>query len=202
MDKSKSFNIVIYPSREISQKAIKISELLKISGGIFVLDGKKYFPHITLYMMELPLKNLNKVRKILKDYASRTKSFKINSFKYRQKKDGFVDVSYKDKQIKNLQKEVISLLNPLRGGLLREREITRMKELSERQKKNVLFCGHRDVGSDFYPHLTFTKLERFDKKILSKIKKDNFSFKVNKIALFYLGEYGTCNKLIEIFDFV
>jgi len=48
--------------------------------------------------------------------------------------------------------------------------------------------------------LTFTKLEKIDKSALSKIGKFDFSFEADKIGLFYLGDYGTCRKLIEIFD--
>ena len=82
--KTKPFNIVIYPPVEISKRAIAVSKKLKSKKGLFVLDGKNYFPHITLYMTEFPLKNVAKVKKLLKQFATKTKPFEISSSKYRQ----------------------------------------------------------------------------------------------------------------------
>ncbi len=198
---SKSFNIVIYPPSNISKRAIAISRNLKKNGGLFVLDGKKYFPHITIYMTEFPVKNIPKIRKILRGFATKTKSFRTTSLKYRQNEDGYIDVNYrKSKEIMELQKKIISLLNPLREGLLRPKDEARKSEFGKEQQRNIMRYGYRSVGKEFFPHLTFTKLEKFDKPALSKIEKSNFSFDADKIGFFYLGDYGTCRKLIEIFD--
>ena len=199
--KTKPFNIVICPPPEISKKAIRISKKLKNKKGLFVLDGKNYFPHITLYMTEFPLRNMTKVRKLLKQFAAKTKPFEINSSKYRQNIDGYIDVDYKrSKNINELQKKIVKLLNPLREGQMREKDKARMSEMTKAEQKNLKLYGYRNVGDKFFPHLTFSKLEKFDKSALSNIDKSNFSFKVDKIGFFYLGDYGTCRKLIEIFD--
>ena len=130
--KSKSFNVVIYPQEEISRKAISVSKKLKTEGGLFVLDGKNYFPHITIYMTEFPVKNIPRIRKILRELAAKTKPFRITSLKYRENSDAYIDVDYrKNKNIKELQKKIIALLNPLRDGLLRPKEKTRINKLSK-----------------------------------------------------------------------
>jgi 2'-5' RNA ligase len=199
--KSKSFNIVIYPPTDIAAKAIKISKTFKKKGSSFVLDGKNYFPHITIYMTEFPLKNIPVIKKLLKEFVLGLKSFQITASGYRQNKDGYIDVSYKKtKSIKELQKKLITLLNPLREGRLRSKDKEKMKEYRRSHQKKIKLYGYRSVGAEFYPHLTFTKLEQFNESALPKIKEGSFSFKVNKIGLFYLGEYGTCRKLIKIFD--
>ena len=199
--KSKSFNIVIYPPKNISKKAINVSKTLKKKGGLFVLDGKNYFPHITIYMTEFPVKHISKIRKTLRELAAKTKPFRATSLKYRQSEDGYIDIDYrKSREMKELQKKIVFLLNPLREGLLRPKDKARMSELSKVQQRNIMRYGYRSVGKEFFPHLTFTKLEKFDKLALSKIEKSNFSFDIDKIGLFYLGDYGTCRKLIEIFD--
>jgi len=46
-------------------------------------------------MTEFPLKNVVKVRKLLKQFAVKTKPFEISSSKYRQNMDGYIDVDYK-----------------------------------------------------------------------------------------------------------
>jgi len=102
--------------------------------------------------------------------------------------------------LNELQKKIIKLLNPLREGQMREKDKARISEMTKTEQKNLKLYGYRSVGANFFPHLTFSKLEKFDKSALSNIDKSNFSFKVNKIGFFYLGDYGTCRKLIEIFD--
>ena len=121
--KSKSFNVVIYPPQEISKKAIGVSKKLKKKGGLFVLDGKNYFPHLTIYMTEFPIKNVSKIRKILRNVAAKTKPFRATSLKYRQSADGYIDVDFKkSREIKGLQKKTIALLDPLRECLLRSKD--------------------------------------------------------------------------------
>ena len=199
--KTKPFNVAIYPPAEISKRVIAISKKLKNKNGLFVLDGKNYFPHITLYMTEFPLKNMVKIKKLLKQFAVKTKPFEISSSKYRQNTDGYIDVDYKkSKNINEFQKKIIKLLNPLREGQMREKDKARISEMTKAEQKNLKLYGYRSVGDKFFPHLTFSKLEKFDKSALLNIDKSNFSFKVNKIGFFYLGDYGTCHKLIEIFD--
>jgi hypothetical protein len=199
--KSKAFSIVIYPPAEISKKAINISKKLKKKKASFVLDGKNYFPHITLYMAEFPLKNIIKARKLLKQFAIKTKQFEMKPLKCRQSKGGYIDIEYrKSKQIKELHRNVIKLLNPLREGLLKESDKEWISKSSKIQQKNIKLFGYSDVGSEFFPHLTFTKLEKFNKSAILGINKSDFSFKVDKIGFAYLGDYGTCRKLIEIFD--
>lgn len=199
---SKSFNIVIYPPADISRKAINISKKLKKGGGLFILDHKNYFPHITLYMAEFPIKNVPKIKKLLNEFTTETKPFQINSLKYRQDKDGYIDINYsKSKNIDKLQKKIITILNPLRDGLIRPKDEARMNEYNKAQQCNIKRYGYRSIGVNFFPHLTLTKLEKFNKSIFTNIDKQNFSFKVDKIGFFYLDDYGTCHKLIEIFDF-
>ena len=199
--KSKPFNIAIYPSKDISKKAIKVSKKLKSKGGLFILDDKNYFPHVSVYMTEFPLKNLPKIKKLLQKIASETEPFQIISLRYRQNKGGYVDVVFRRSlRIKKFQEEIVKVLNPMREKLIRERTKMSFPGMNKAQQKNIKLYGYHSVGSEFYPHLTFTRLEKFDKPALSVISKANFSFEVGKIALFYLGDHGTCNKLVEIFD--
>ncbi len=199
--KSKSFSIVIYPPSGISKKAIGVSKKLKSKGGLFVLDGKNYFPHITSYMTEFPLRNVTMIRKLLRQLATKTKSFQINSLGYRQDKNGYVDTVYRrSNNVSGLQGKIIKLLNPLREGLIRDKDRVRMGELGKAEQKNIKLYGYRSVGVKYFPHLTFTKLEKFNKSDFSRIDKLDFSFKVSRIGFFYSGEHGTCRELIEIFD--
>lgn len=201
--KNKPFNIVILPPEEIAKKAMAVSKKLKKKGGLFVLDDKNYFSHITIYAAEFPIKNMPKIKSVLRDFAARTKPFRAASLKYRQNVEGYVDVSYRrSKQMKKLQADIISLINPLRERTLRPKDAARLDSLSGRQRRNLKRYGTRNIGEDYFPHITFTRLAKFDKSALAVIKKADFSFEVRKLGFFYLGENGTCRKLIATFDLV
>jgi len=201
--KSKSLNIVIYPPREIFQKAITVSEQFnKKEKGLFALNDKNYFPHITIYMAEFPVHNIPKIKKVLRDFIITTKSFHMISLKYYHSDDGYIFVDYKKSpELKNLQKKIVNLLNPLREDLLRAKDVDRMNDLDKNslEFKNIKRYGYRSVGENFSPHLTFTKLAISNNSLLAKIAEFDFSFKFDQLGLFYLGEYGTCHDLIEIF---
>lgn len=166
------------------------------------MDNKNFFPHISIYITEFPVKNITKIRKILHKFTAKIKPFHVISLKYRQSNGGYIDINYKkSKNIMKLQRKIITLLNPLREGLMRKKDKARMSEMTKAEQKNLKLYGYRSVGAKFFPHLTFTKLEKFNKSALLNIDKSNFSFKVDKIGFFYLGDYSTCHKLIEFYFF-
>jgi 2'-5' RNA ligase len=198
--KSAPFNIVIAPSKQVAKKAAGISKKLKGRGGLFVLD-KNHSPHITLYMTEFPLKNIPEIKTRLQGLAAKMRPFLTSSLNYGQSKDGDIDINYwHSRDIQNLQRKIISLLNPLRGGLIRKRDEERKRLLPKKQQRNIELYGYRSVGQEFHPHLTFTKLAKFNKSAFANIKKLNFSFVVKKIGFSRLGDHGTCHKLIKTFD--
>lgn len=195
-----SCNIAIYPPGAISKKAINISRKLKNKRGLFVLDGNNYYPHITIYMTEFPKKNIKSVKAVLRDIAVKTKPFLIKADRYRQSKDGSVDMGFKrTKEILVLHKKVIQFINPLREGLIRPKDSARFKQFSKQKQKNLRSYGYDNVSSQFIPHLTFTKLEYPNKKILDTLSMLDFSFLVKEIGLFQSAEHGTCRKLIARF---
>ncbi len=200
--RSKSLNIAICPPAAISQKAISISKKLKNKGGLFVLNRTNRFPHITLYMTEFPLRNVARVKNLLRQTASKTKPFLIKAVKYRQHKNGYIDISFrKSNRVKRLQERIIKLLNPLRKGLIREKDKAEIQKLGKIQQKNIKLYGYRGAGAEFRPHLTFTKLAKLDKPVFAGVKTQDFSFIVTQLGLFYLGDYGTCRKTVSKFDF-
>lgn len=166
-----------------------------------MLDEKKCFPHITLYMAQLPLKNISKIQNFLRGFVAAARPFRMTSVRYRQSDNGFVAVEYKkSKVISDFQKDIITLINPLREGLLRPKDEARMGALSTAKQNNIRRYGFQNVGASYSPHLTFTKFERSQDDALSEVEKINFSFDVASVGLFFLGEYCTCRRAVEIFD--
>jgi len=197
MEKSAAFDVVIVPSDTVKKRAVQLSRSLKKHGGLFVLNERLYSTHVSLYMAELPLKNLSEIRKVLKNIASNQKSFKLNPILWHQSPDGYIDVEYKKtKSLANLQRNIIKKLNPLREGLLREKDITRLKTAKGLEKHNIQKYGFRSVGRKFEPHLTLTKLKAYKPEVTPRISHERMSFSSTEIGIFYLGEHGTCKKLV------
>ncbi len=198
---SKSFNVVIVPTREIKKEAISVSNDIKSKDRFFILGPKRNVPHITIYMIDFPIKNIPTVKKRLKKLSGQIKHLKLTALRYRQNADGFIDVSYRKSQgVQDLQKKVVKILNPLREGLIRKKDRQRMNGFDARLQTNIRRYGYRSIGKDYFPHLTLTRLQSTKKKVISTIPKKDFSFNAVTIGLFHLGQHGTCQKRIALFD--
>ncbi|MFH1226085.1 MAG: 2'-5' RNA ligase family protein [bacterium] len=201
--KSNSFNIAIAPPLEIIKKATRESQKLKNEGGLFVLNQTLYSSHLTIYMTEFPLKNIEQIKNLLKKISLETKSFKLVSNGYRQNPDGYIDVSYKPpRELKILQKKIITALNPLREGLIRKKDQEGLKNMKGQGAQNIKRYGSYFAFSNYRPHLTLTKLPNYKADALKKLKPQNFSFMVKQIVIFYLGEYGSCKKQLAKFNLI
>ncbi len=204
-NKSRAYNIAIIPPKKISDKAIRISRFLKKFGVFFTLDGKNYFPHMTVYMVEFPNKNLEQVKEVLEQISKKIKNFKVQSLTYKHiaygHSGGWVHVDFKNTPpLMKLQKEIIFSANKLRGGLLMNDDKARISSAPDQMKKNLKTYGYSNAFYKFSaPHITFTRLKKPDSKSLAEIKKYNFSFEVTKFGLFEKGKHGTCRKLVKEF---
>lgn len=74
-------------------------------------------------------------------------------------------------------------------------------DFTPEQKENIKKYGYPDAMSLYFPHLTIIRLK--DELLAKKISKDinwNISeFIVNKLAIYEMGEHGTCRKLVKEF---
>ncbi len=179
-----AFDIVLFPPKEIAQKALAVSRILKKRGGLFVLDGVDYFPHVTVYAAEFSERNMPKIKTILEKLALQTRPFKMTSLHYRQEERGYVVADYrKSKSVQELREKIISAVHSFCEA--------------HKNKKESARCR---VAEEFVPHITFTKFLRYTPRALSGIKELDFSFRADAIGLYYLGEYGTCRKLVRSFN--
>lgn len=196
--RSISCNIAIIPPAPIARRAIALSQQLKDQGGRFVLDGKNYFPHVTLYMTEFPTKNLSKIKKALRHIIHGTHSFSLRAEKYQHHSDGYLDVHFsKNRALRLLHKNIVHALNPLRDGLMRPKDRKRLSGFTKTQQRNLLQYGYRDALRLFKPHLTFTKF--FTNNMHPRMPKIAFSFSATLIGLFQSGKHGTCKKVFASF---
>ncbi len=190
MAKSITLNIAIFPPETVSRKAMLLSRQLKQHSGMFILDGKNFHPHVTIYLAEFPKKNLKKIQLAVKKIAAGCKTFLLKSTEYSQNANLYIAVGFKNsKEIYGLHKKIVTDLNPLREGLLRQKDINRLKEFSKEAQKNLTEYGYNNALKKYFPHLTFSKLADDNKEAIKRLPKMDFSFLAEKIVIFQSGDH-------------
>ncbi len=190
-------NVIVYLDIVAYNEAIDFSTICnKFAETNFVLDGKKCFPHITLYFPNYPTNILPKIKDILSNVANNTNAFKLK-FKDTTiaKIDGGIFANYEqnDEGIR-LKDLVVNLLNPLRNGLIREK-------YKNDPSKDVVEFGY-PINKYHFPHVTLTSFVDMNNAKEFINKRNNIIFSdimVDTIAICEMGEHGTCTKIIEKF---
>jgi 2'-5' RNA ligase len=185
-------DIVALPSDELAAKAILASKKLESLGSLFSLEIGKYFPHSSMYMLQLSTDTIEQVKQLLADIAHETKPLQLEASGYYQK-EGFIDAGYTvSDELRNLQEKVLSVINPLRDGM-REKDKARMVEATGLPLKNYQDYGYKYVGELFRPHITLTRFSEEQptaEQLLPDLSEFNGTF--TRIGLFEMGDNGTC----------
>jgi len=201
----------IIPSSDVEKKAIELSRFFSDQGEtFFTLDKKDYLPHITLYSVEYPTENLQKIFNVLKDFASSHKNFDIDLPELvMDDSEGFPGIEIrvkKTKQLDDFHREVIDVLNPLREGHLREKYknpeyVKKFPAKSRKLMSEILQkTGYARVLEVYKPHISIAAFSAEMKS--GEVKMSSYEatkMNVNRIGLFTMGEWGTCNKLLKEF---
>ncbi len=100
------YDVVILPNADIAEKTINASESLKNLDCYFTLQKGKYFPHISLYMLQIKETDLDKARAMLSQIAADTNRLSLQTASYRQS-FGYIEVGYqKNDQLTDLQQQL------------------------------------------------------------------------------------------------
>jgi len=193
--------------KDTTERVIVLSkEIGRKTEPVFILDGIQFHPHITIYSPEYPESNIDKVLKILKEIADRTTKIQL-TFQEIKSHDGYIGIYFElSPEIKSLHKEIVVELNPLRHNYLREEHRLRVDyqmDFSPAQLENIAKYGYPDAMNLYRPHLTIIRLknESLAEEIVKNIKWETPRFLIEKLALYKMGEHGTCKKLVEEFLF-
>ena len=171
------YNIAISLPDDIRDKAIEMSALIVKNGGIFALSTQDNFPHMTITHFKCSsAEGLDNVVRELEVGLTNVQTFDINQFKYRMN-SGWVDVSFK------LDKNILSIYDMV---------------LTNLQKNNCTKTSSN--WDDNLPHITFSKFDSSKDFNIETLPKYDFSFIVDRIGVFELGEHGTNKKLLKQFS--
>ena len=194
-------DIVMIPDEDTVSNAILLSEQLSESETYFTLKEGEYYPHASLYMVQLDMSKIDEINERLSNAAANTSKITLNPKEYHQEW-GYVDIEYeRETNSDKLQMDIVRALNPIRDGL-RQKDIDRLPEAVGIERENILTYGYRSVGEKFAPHITITRFaDRKDIDLTTLPDVSTFKATFSKIGIFEMGENGTCVRKIAEFDF-
>ena len=173
-------NIIILPDILVSKRAIELSGKLSTQyKTTFTLDGKQFYPHITLYQAEYLQESMIGLEQKLFHIAKSISPFCVRATTFSTFR-GFLFLNIKkDNEVVSLQKSIISALGPL------------SKSLSPL------------AGDTFVPHITITRLQYPDdaKRAVSILGRTEISFEVHSLHVADIGPDGTVNELLKEIPF-
>lgn len=196
------YDVVLLPPAAVDQASIAVSQKLSALGTEFTLNNTDAFPHLSLYMAHFD--ELDEVQKRLAALSQRPQ-LHLEAVSYNANDQGMCEVFYhKTPEVTDLQETIIAQLNPLRRGhrtkdpvgrLLTERLATTQGE----EHRHLVQYGYDEVGNFFKPHITFTRFKDHQTPtpidLLPSVHSFNGTF--GTLALFEMGEHGTCVKEVS-----
>lgn len=194
-------NIVLLPEANICKKAIFLSQDLAAKyDTLFTLQTGAFYPHVSLYMTQLKVVDMEKAKTLLGAIAATTPQVTLETSGYGQA-EGYIDIEYdRSKAIADLQMLVVDAINPIRDGM-REKDKARMLEATGKVRENLEQYGYRGVGKSFRPHLTLTRFADGRSIETSELPPPTeFSGNFTALGLFEMGDNGTCARLIADFE--
>lgn len=196
----KRYDIVIIPPPEIAEQTVVLSRALAPLGTFFTVDDVTLHPHISLYHVPLKESAVASVTEVLGMIARSRAPFLLTQGTYYPDQGVWVGVRYvADKPILDLHTTIIDAVKAYRVIEDDIRYAERWSEMNVNKKKNLKECGWAHAYTHYSPHITFTKLREPRAGILDHLPQREFSFLVDHIGLYELGDHGTCIRLIADF---
>jgi 2'-5' RNA ligase len=194
---SKPCNVVLLPSKSLADKAIEISETLRSDEALFTLKDGSFYPHISLYMLELRVDDYEKVREVLRGISATQSLQELTAIRYGQKM-GFLDAEYAvTPALRDLQDLIVDALNPIRNGM-REKDKVRMEQAVGIKREYFEKYGYPNVKELFRPHVTLTRFN--NEKLFDTTKQPDvsvFNGNFERLGFFESGDNGTCVRLLS-----
>lgn len=196
-------DIVLLPNEQLAEKAIAASQTLERYDTLFTLKIGAYYPHASLYMFQLAVKDVPRLEHLLTEVVGSHKVCDLEAVRYSLGTGfavGYVDPEYVvTDELRRLQETVIAAINPVRAGM-RESDIAKMRDATGVKLENLQAYGYPSVGELFRPHMTLTRLKENQPEALDILPDaTTFSGQFDRIGFFEMGTNGTCVRKIAEF---
>jgi 2'-5' RNA ligase len=132
-----------------------INNLLTKKYGNLILFSKTNEPHLNLYDLDIPKKNLKQIKDIIQKIASNYDSFelKIKSVNYFPFGLFFIEIE-NDKILQELHEKIVKEVSQLKGDCICEDYLKPQRNYDSEQKDMLQCYGNPHVLKQFKPHIT------------------------------------------------
>lgn len=195
-------NIVILPDESVSQTLIKWSEQIASQfSTAYTLNRIDKLPHFSLYSARYPIKNQDAIEKQVRTIAAMTNSFPITLSGFSVFSGYLFYDAKKNKALMNLHNQIVDALNPLREGLITDNQ-RQLTGLSTEQQRAIEKFGYVSVGKLYMPHISITKMidSHEARQALALLPNMELTFKATKVAIAFVGAYGTCPQPLKVIE--
>lgn len=187
-----SLDTALRPPPEVIKEAMLSSrQLADVAEAYFVLDGKEFHPHLTLYFAQYPLRNRDKVFEGVADVARLYPEKITCTLQEIEASAGYVIVKFAlTSPVQALHEALVERLNPLREG-----------HIFEKHKDDPAWqeYGYPNIFEKYSLHLTLTRLKDPIKaqELVQKVAWSVTQFEASSIGVFLMGgSHGTCKELL------
>jgi hypothetical protein len=211
-------NLALVPEMALAKKHIAFSEgLAKRYPSVIALNGVGprlvFTPHVTLYQVPIPARDLDHLAEKLAQLAGKTRTLTLAAIEYGSNpNEGSLEVRYEaGEELMELQETLIGETNPLRGSLLLERDPAghRLADLvkeSGTRGDNIRSTGFDAVGDPakggmFRPHVTIGWFAIGTSLAMNAPDWPPiaaFDGRFDALGIFALGPYGTCAQCLRV----
>ena len=213
-------NLALVPDTELGQRHIALSERMASQNPtVITLNGTEprlaFAPHLTIYQVAIRVKDLDRMCEALSRMATNVRAFVLAATEYGSNPDeGSFEVRYEAAPgLMRFQEEVLAIVDPLRGDLLREmdpagRPLRELINGSGVIADNIRRTGFDAVGDPakggtFGPHVTINWFRlgapvKMNAADLSPLSDLNGRFEA--FGIFLLGPYGTCTQRLATLE--
>jgi len=185
-----AINVVLLPSREITQEAIEINE--KLGTSEIKLNNENCLPHITLAMGVIDEKDLEKVEEVLNgvSFDFNVLNLSFNKVESEETPSGKIVSGIPIKKSKQLQELHEEIMEKLESYLTYDVDKSMLYNPDEVEEETLSWIKDYKQTSfkKFKPHITLG---------IGKVNSiQPMAFRASTLALFQLGNYCTCRKLL------
>lgn len=199
-------NVVLLPDAPVRDYAITLShKIAKKHKTSFILDGKNFYPHVTLYQAAYPEKNLGHVEKRVAAIAQSEKKFLLEV----KGCSGLLGFVFLDvlltAPLQKLHTAVVSSLNELREGVLMDsvKSLLVSEDIPEKMKDSIRSYGSPLAMDAYLAHITLCHLQNSEERevVCASLGKVETSFAVDALHVTNIGIAGTVNKFFASYKF-
>ena len=200
-------NLVLLPDIMVRDYAITLSQQIAKQHEVsFVLDGKNFYPHVSLYQAAYPDKNLPRIEKQMAAVAHSSKKFSLR-IKGCSTLWGFIFLdAVLNIPLQELHESIVSSLNDLREGMLMDsvKDMLSSSDVSEKMKNSIRAYGSPLAMETYIPHITLCRLKNSAEveEICASLGNANASFEVDALHVANIGIDGTVNEIFASYPFL